>query len=129
MSDLLGLHHVAIIVSDYERSKRFYLDVLGFRLDSEVHRVERGSWMANLSLHGTYLIELFTFPEAPDRVSDPEALGLRHLALAAADPAAVRTRFVEAGADCEPLRVDPHTGRAMFFVRDPDGLPIEIHGA
>ncbi|KQQ05868.1 MULTISPECIES: SMU1112c/YaeR family gloxylase I-like metalloprotein [unclassified Rathayibacter] len=127
MSDLLGLHHLAIIVSDYERSKRFYLDVLGFRLDSEVHRADRDSWMANLSLNGTYLIELFTFPRAPDRVSDPEALGLRHLALAASDPSAVRARFVAAGVECEPLREDPHTGRALFFLRDPDGLPIEVH--
>ncbi|MCJ1673978.1 MULTISPECIES: VOC family protein [unclassified Rathayibacter] len=128
MSALLGLHHVAIIVSDYERAKRFYLDVLGFRLDSEVLREERGSWMANLSLNGEYLLELFTFPSSPERVSDPEALGLRHLALAAADPAAVRSDFVRRGVVCEPLRTDPHTERAMFFLRDPDGLPVEIHG-
>ncbi|SMH50508.1 glyoxylase I family protein [Rathayibacter oskolensis] len=127
MSAVLGLHHVAIIVSDYERSKRFYLDLLGFRLDSEVYRADRESWMANLSLNGSYLLELFTFPEAPDRLSDPEALGLRHLALAAAHPESVRAGFVAAGVECEPMRVDPHTGRAMFFVRDPDGLPIEIH--
>ncbi|NQX13754.1 VOC family protein [Microbacteriaceae bacterium VKM Ac-2855] len=127
MAVLVGVHHVAIIVSDYERSKRFYLDVLGFHLDSEVYRAQRQSWMANLSLNGTYLIELFTFPAPPARVSAPEALGLRHIAFGAADPEGVRAGFVAAGIECEPLRTDPHTGRAMFFVRDPDGLPIEIY--
>jgi len=127
MSELIGVHHIAVIVSNYERSKRFYLDVLGFHLDSEVYRAERSSWMANLSLNGVYVIELFTFPSAPARLTDPEALGLRHLAFSAANPAAMHADFVSQGVACEPLRTDVHTGRTMFFLRDPDGLPLEIY--
>lgn len=124
-----GVHHIAIIASDYEASKRFYLDVLGCTLEAEYYRAERESWMGKLALNGHYLIELFTFPHTPPRRSGPEALGLRHLAFEVDDVPAARDELLAAGVDCEELRVDPNTRKAMFFFRDPDGLPLEIYEA
>jgi len=122
-----AVHHIAIIASDYEVSKTFYREVLGCRLEAEYYRAERDSWMGKLSLNGSYLIELFTFPNTPPRLSGPEALGLRHLAFAVDDVPAARDELLGRGVDCEELRTDPHTLRAMFFFRDPDGLPLEIY--
>lgn len=79
------IHHIAIIASDYQRSKSFYCDVLGFTLLSEVYRAERDSWKGDLALNGDYTIELFSFPKPPARVSRPEACGLRHLAFSVDD--------------------------------------------
>ncbi|MEF2978348.1 VOC family protein [Subtercola sp. YIM 133946] len=124
---LTALHHVAVIASDYQRSKAFYVDVLGFTLEAEYFRAERDSWMGKLSLNGSYLLELFSFPAAPERVSSPEALGLRHLAFAVADVAGARQTLLESGVPVEPLRTEPHTGLALFFFRDPDGLPLELY--
>ncbi len=126
---ILAVHHIAIIASDYELSKAFYLDVLGCTLEAEYYRAERQSWMGKLSLNGTYLIELFSFPDTPPRRSGPEALGLRHLAFAVADVPAVRAELTGRGVACEELRVDPNTHKDMFFFRDPDGLPLEIYQA
>lgn len=123
----IGIHHIAIIASDYQRSKDFYLGVLGFTLEAEYFRQERGSWMGKLALNGQYVVELFTFPGSPVRKSGPEALGLRHLAFESGNVAADRDELIAQGVECEPLRVDPHTGLAMFFFRDPDGLPLEIY--
>jgi glyoxylase I family protein len=123
------VHHVAIIASDYERSKRFYLDVVGCTLEAEYFRAERDSWMGKLALGGEYTLELFSFPDTPPRRTGPEALGLRHLAFEVADVPAARTELLGAGVDCEELRIDPNTGKAMFFFRDPDGLPLEIYEA
>ncbi|UFS59042.1 VOC family protein [Subtercola endophyticus] len=122
-----GVHHIAIIASDYELSKRFYVDVLGFTLEAEYFRAERDSWMGKLALNGQYVVELFSFPGAPQRASGPEALGLRHLAFAAVDVAGVRQELMAQQVSCEELRTDPHTGLAMFFFRDPDGLPLEVY--
>jgi glyoxylase I family protein len=122
-----GIHHIAVIASDYELSKKFYTEVLGFTLVDEHFRAERQSWMGKLALNGDYILELFSFPEAPARASGPEALGLRHLAFAAADVPAVRDELLALGVECEELRVDPHTMKAMFFFRDPDGLPLEVY--
>ncbi len=125
--DLVGVHHVAVIASDYEVSKRFYVDVVGLTLVDEVYRAERSSWMGALALDGQYVLELFSFPSPPPRPTAPEALGLRHLAFASGHVAAAREELLAKGVDCEELRDDPHTGKAMFFFRDPDGLPLEIY--
>jgi glyoxylase I family protein len=124
---LKGVHHIAVIASDYERSKAFYVERLGFRLRSEVHRAERSSWMGDLELNGVYVLELFSFPAPPPRPTSPEALGLRHLAFAVDDVHAAMAELAAAGVVCEPVRVDPHTGRDMAFFFDPDGLPLELY--
>ncbi|UGA51984.1 MULTISPECIES: VOC family protein [Dickeya] len=127
MLTLLDVHHIAIIASDYERSKRFYCDVLGFTLQQEVYRAARDSWKGDLALNGAYLIELFSFPSSPARVSRPEACGLRHLAFAVDDIEQAVIALNEAGVDCEPVRTDEYTGRRFTFFADPDGLPLELY--
>ena len=122
-----GVHHIAIIASDYDVSKAFYQSVLGFTLEAEYYRADRQSWMGKLALNGHYVVELFTFPNTPPRRSGPEALGLRHLAFEVDDVPAARAELLDKGIDCEDLRVDPNTGKAMFFFRDPDGLPLELY--
>lgn len=124
---IVGLHHIALIVSDYEQSKRFYTEILGFQLLTEHYRAERFSWKADLALHGVYCLELFSFPDPPARLSQPEALGLRHLALAVTDIQAEMTRLVAFGITVEPLRIDPYTHKTYTFFSDPDGLPIELY--
>ena len=124
-----GVHHIAIIASDYEASKAFYLNILGFTLEAEYYRAERRSWMGKLALNGSYIVELFTFPQTPPRRSGPEALGLRHLAFEVSDVRAARAELLAQGIACEALRVDPNTGKDMCFFRDPDGLPLELYGS
>lgn len=126
MSGLAGLHHVAIIASDYDRSKAFYIDVLGFAPVREVWRAERQSWKCDLTIPGAQ-IELFTFPGAPPRPSHPEALGLRHLAFTVDDIDAAVARLAGHDVACEPIRIDPHTGQRFTFFADPDGLPLELY--
>lgn len=121
-----GLHHIAIIASDYERSKRFYIETLGFALEAEYYRAERSSWLGRLALNGSYLVELFSFPSPPPRATMPEAQGLRHLAFAVEDATASWVELTGRGVPCEPIRVDENTGNAFFFFHDPDGLPLEI---
>ncbi|GKW23214.1 VOC family protein [Pectobacterium carotovorum subsp. carotovorum] len=127
MLKLLDVHHIAVIASDYERSKAFYCDVLGFTLNNEVYREARQSWKGDLSLNGCYTIELFSFPHPPSRVSRPEACGLRHLAFAVADVEQAIASLVQAGVICEPVRIDPETQRRFTFFSDPDGLPLELY--
>lgn len=127
MLTLLDIHHIAIIASDYERSKRFYCDVLGFTLQQEVYRAARDSWKGDLALNDRYLIELFSFPSPPARVSRPEACGLRHLAFAVEDIEQAVTALNAAGVNCEPVRTDEYTGRRFTFFADPDGLPLELY--
>lgn len=124
---LRGLHHVALIGSDADRSKRFYVDLLGFRVIAENWRAARHSWKIDLEGPGGLRLELFTFPGAPQRPSRPEAQGLRHLALAAGDVAAARAHLQSRGVECEGIRVDEYTGQRFFFCADPDGLPIEFY--
>ncbi|MDJ0278642.1 VOC family protein [Sphingomonas sp. 2R-10] len=123
---MAGLHHVAIIASDYARSKAFYADVLGFAIVREIWRAERQSWKCDMTIPGAQ-IELFTFPAAPPRPSHPEALGLRHLAFTVADIDAEVTRLAAHGVACEPVRIDEHTGQRFTFFADPDGLPLELY--
>ena len=124
---LRRVHHVALIVSDYERSKDFYTRILGYRVVRETFRRERESYKLDLTLDGTDALELFSFPSPPARVSNPEATGLRPLAFAVTDVATAVERLQEFGVSVEPVRVDPTTGRRYTFFADPDGLPLEVY--
>lgn len=124
---LLAVHHVAVIASDYARSRAFYVGVLGLTVRNEVFRAERNSWMCDLDVAGMYSIELFSFPDPPPRATWPEATGLRHLAFAVSDVAAAVRELTEHGVTCEPIRIDEHTGAAFAFFHDPDGLPLELY--
>lgn len=127
MLQLAAVHHIALICSDYKQSKRFYTEVLGFSILGEYYRAERQSYKLDLALNGQYLIELFSFPNPPERPSRPEATGLRHLAFAVADLDAAIAHLNEQGVVTEPIRVDEHTGRRFTFFADPDGLPLELY--
>lgn len=127
MLNLRQIHHIAIIGSDYHASKCFYTDILGFTLIGEFYREERDSWKADLALNGQYTIELFSFPHPPARPSRPEACGLRHLAFSVDDIEQSVSVLTEAGVVCEPVRVDPYTGKKFTFFNDPDGLPLELY--
>ena len=121
-----GIHHIAIICSDYQRSRRFYAEILGFPIIREVWRDERQSWKCDLDA-GNAQIELFSFPTPPNRPSRPEACGLRHLAFCVQDLDAEIARLEAAGVACEPVRVDPYTERRFTFFADPDALPLELY--
>lgn len=122
-----AIHHIAIICSDYQASKVFYTEVLGFDIVQEVYRHERQSYKLDLSLNGVYCIELFSFPDFVKRPSYPEACGLRHLAFSVEDVAKTMEVLTQRGVVCEPIRTDVHTGKLFTFFQDPDGLPIEIY--
>ena len=124
---ITAIHHIAIIATDYERSKRFYVDVLGFELLEEFFRAERDSWMGKLALNGSYIVELFSFPNPPARQSGPEATGLRHLAFAVPDVVEALAELDALGIRHEEWRVDPNTLKQMAFFFDPDGLPLEFY--
>lgn len=124
---ILGLHHVAVIGSDYERSRRFYAEVLGLAVVGEAYRAARRSWKIDLALPDGARIELFTFPDPPPRLTRPEARGLRHLALRVGGLDGEIARLAALGVASEPVRVDEFTGRRFTFVRDPDDLPIELY--
>jgi glyoxylase I family protein len=126
---LIGLHHVAIIAADYERSKAFYTGVLGLAVIAEIYREHRQSWKLDLALPGGGQIELFSFPDPPPRVNAPEARGLRHLAFAVANVDEAAADLAAKGVACEPVRVDPQTGKRFTFFADPDGLPLELYEA
>ncbi|MGI1663337.1 SMU1112c/YaeR family gloxylase I-like metalloprotein [Palleronia sp. KMU-117] len=122
-----GVHHVAVICSDYDRSKQFYTEVLGLRVIDENFRADRRSWKLDLAVPGGGRIELFSFPEPPARPSAPEATGLRHLAFAVDDLGAAVAGLEAAGVAVEAVRIDPHTGARFTFFADPDGLPLELY--
>ncbi|MGI4737610.1 MAG: VOC family protein [Janthinobacterium lividum] len=124
---LLGVHHIAIICSDYAVSKVFYSEVLGLEIIREVYRAERDSYKLDLAVRGQYVIELFSFPSPPPRASRPEAAGLRHLAFAVADLESGVRQLATHQVACEPIRVDEFTGRRFTFFSDPDGLPLELY--
>lgn len=121
-----GIHHIAIICSDYQRSRRFYTEILGFPVVREVWREERQSWKCDLDA-GNAQIELFSFPAPPRRPTRPEACGLRHLAFCVQDLDGEVARLNAAGIECEPVRVDPYTERRFTFFADPDALPLELY--
>jgi glyoxylase I family protein len=120
------MHHVAIIVSDYETSKKFYTELLGFPIIRENYRPERGDWKLDLKF-GDSELEIFSNSTAPERPSFPEARGLRHLAFRVDDIESVVAELATMGIPCEPIRLDEYTLKKMTFFRDPDGLPLELH--
>ncbi|QRK08862.1 VOC family protein [Archangium violaceum] len=122
-----SVHHVALICSDYARSKAFYTEILGLPIIREVHRVERSSFKLDLQVGPGVQLELFSFPHPPPRPTRPEACGLRHLAFAVADIDPVIAHLRAHGIETEEVRVDPHTGQRFTFFRDPDDLPLEIY--
>lgn len=121
------IHHVAIICSNYERSKAFYTETLGFAVIEETYRAERGSYKLDLRVGSNAQIELFSFPTPPTRVSRPEACGLRHLAFKVDDVESVRSKLKEKGIEVEEIRVDEITEKKFFFFSDPDDLPLEVY--
>ncbi|MBX4205520.1 MAG: VOC family protein [Candidatus Doudnabacteria bacterium] len=122
-----AVHHLAIICSNYEKSKHFYNLVLGFRIMRETYRAERDSYKLDLEMMDGVQIELFSFPSPPSRITNPEACGLRHLALRSDTLEQTRDHLFLLGVELEPIRVDETTGKKFFFFRDPDGLPIEVY--
>ncbi|MBF4493453.1 VOC family protein [Flavobacterium sp. JLP] len=127
MLTLNKVHHIAILCSDYQKSKTFYTEVLGLTVIREIYREERQSYKLDLALNGTYVVELFSFPNPPKRPSRPEAVGLRHLAFEVINLeetiAFLNTKNIES----EPIRIDETTEKRFTFIADPDELPIEFY--
>ena len=119
-------HHIAIIASSWEKAKDFYIDKLGFQLTREVYRPAQNDYLRMLSL-GETTLELFIRPDAPQRVNNPEAMGLRHLAFRVEDAVAAAAWLNRRGIETEPIREDLVNGGKFTFFKDPDGLPLEIH--
>lgn len=127
MLSLNKVHHIAIICSDYDRSKMFYTAILGLTIIREVYREERQSYKLDLALNGNYIIELFSFPNPPERTSRPEAAGLRHLAFEVSDLDQTVSFLESKNVVCEAIRVDEFTDKRFIFIADPDDLPIEFY--
>jgi len=127
MLSLKNIHHIAIICSDYEVSKKFYVEILGLKILAEHYRAERQSYKLDLKLGDQYVIELFSFPDPPKRISKPEAAGLRHLAFAVSDIEKAIQHLNENGIETELIRVDEFTDKRFTFFSDPDGLPLEFY--
>lgn len=123
---LHAVHHVAILVSDYQASRHFYVDLLGFTVLRENFRPEKNDWKLDLILDGVEL-EIFSSPAAPPRPDRPEALGLRHLAFRVEDVEQEAAALGAKGIPTEPIRMDPYSQKRFTFFRDPDGLPLELH--
>ena len=121
------IHHIAIICSNYEVSKKFYTETLGLTIIREVYRKERDSYKLDLALNGMYVIELFSFPTPPKRATQPEATGLRHLAFEVSDLENTIKELEQKGVKAEAIRMDELTGKRFSFIFDPDELPIELY--
>ena len=121
------IHHIAIICSDYQQSKAFYTNVLGLTVMAEVFRSDRNSWKLDLALNGEYIIELFSYLDPPERVTSPEACGLRHLAFETENVQDVFNELEENQIVCQAIRIDEFTQKQFFFAFDPDQLPIEFY--
>ncbi len=124
---LSAIHHVAIIVSNYEVSREFYVDRLGFEVIRENYRPDKGDWKLDLRVNEQTELEIFAPQNPPERPSYPEACGLRHLAFRVTDIEGVVAELEGKGIACEPIRTDDFTGRKMTFFADPDHLPLELH--
>ncbi len=127
MMHIQNIHHVAILTDNYEASKHFYTEILGFTIISETYRAERQSYKLDLAINGTYQIELFSFPDYMPRASYPEAKGLRHLAFAVTDVDASALYLKEQGVDVQEARIDELTGKKFVFFNDPNGQPLELY--
>jgi len=124
--NLTKVHHIAVIGTDYEKSKHFYVDLLGFEVIREIYREQRDDYKIDLRLADCEL-ELFIIKNAPKRPSYPEAAGLRHLAFFVESVEETVKELNALGIETEPVRLDEVTGKKMTFFHDPDGLPLEIH--
>lgn len=122
-----GIHHIAIICSDYERSKRFYVEVLGFSIIEETFRAQRNSYKLDLRVGENQQIELFSFANPPKRINNPEACGLRHLAFEVEDIEQTVVELKSKGVEVENIRIDEITNKRFTFFKDPDNLPLEIY--
>jgi glyoxylase I family protein len=122
-----GIHHVAIICSDYAKSKHFYTDILGFKVIEETYREARQSYKLDLAMPNGDQIELFSFPNNPERPDSPEAQGLRHLAFVVSSVVDSAESLRSQGVEVEPIRVDELTNKRYTFFKDPDGLPLELY--
>lgn len=122
-----GIHHVAIICSDYAKSKHFYTDILGFKIIEETYREARQSYKLDLAMPNGDQIELFSFPNNPERPDSPEARGLRHLAFVVSSVEDSAESLRSQGVEVEPIRVDELTNKRFTFFKDPDGLPLELY--
>lgn len=120
------LHHIAIIGSNLEKSKHFYIDLLGFTCIREIYREKIGDYKIDLQLNN-YELELFIKPDCPPRPNYPEAYGLRHIAFYVEDIENTVRELENKGIEVEPIRLDEITNKKMTFFKDPDGLPIELH--
>ncbi len=127
MITLTSVHHIAIICSNYEVSKKFYTETLGLSIIKETYRAERDSYKLDLALNNEYIIELFSFPTPPPRPSRPEASGLRHLAFSVTDIEKAIIELELKGVVCEPIRIDHLTNKRFTFFADPDELPLELY--
>ena len=125
--NLKKIHHIAVICSNYEVSKDFYVRVLGLTPIREVYREERDSYKLDLEVNGQYQIELFSFPNPPARVNSPEAAGLRHLAFEVDNIEEAVQQLKDMQVEVEDIRIDPWTQKKFTFFADPDGLPIELY--
>jgi len=123
----MKIHHIAIICSNYEVSKKFYTEVLRLNILREVYREERQSYKLDLAIGEHYMIELFSFPNPPKRPSRPESCGLRHLAFSVDNVEEKRNELISKGLNCEEIRVDEFTDKQFFFTTDPDNLPLEFY--
>lgn len=124
---LLGFHHIAIIASDYEKSKHFYTQILGAEIIEETYRETRQSYKLDLRFADGSQIELFSFPITPPRFTSPETCGLRHLAFRVENVEQAVEFLAKNAIECEPIRVDELTGKRFTFFRDPDDLPLELY--
>jgi len=124
---LKGVHHIAIICSNYDKSKDFYTNTLGLTILREVYREQRQSYKLDLALNEEYIIELFSFPNSPARPSRPESCGLRHLAFSVHNIQESVAALTAKGVELEPIRIDEFTQKKFTFFADPDGLPIELY--
>ena len=127
MITLNKVHHIAILCSDYEKSKHFYTAILGLTAIQEIYREERDSYKLDLALNGDYIIELFSFPNPPKRPSRPEATGLRHLAFEVSNLDKTVAFLSSKNIESESIRVDEMTQKRFTFIADPDELPIEFY--
>jgi glyoxylase I family protein len=127
MLTLNKVHHIAILCSDYEKSKYFYTQILGLTIIREIYREERQSYKLDLALNGSYAIELFSFPNPPQRPSRPEAVGLRHLAFEVINLEETIAFLTSKNIEAEPIRIDETTEKRFTFIADPDLLPIEFY--
>lgn len=127
MLNITAIHHIAIICSDYTVSKAFYTEILGLEILREVYRPDRDSYKLDLAVNGHCQIELFSFPDPPERISHPEARGLRHIAFEVDDLPGSVAELKQKGLVTEEIRTDEFTGKRFVFFSDPDGLPIELY--